>query len=213
MQATTWIDRITDESTLWLNAVRSEDQRDFVQAASLYLRDASVSLGHGSLVRGAQSCACAADCLNEAGLSTYAKLLYRESAKIYLERADEIGRTSVREMLWSLRQSNQYFWMAEDREMTKETYTRMLAVSRRIDPFSVDAPSLMPQGTGPIRRRNEADKAALRGTEITAEVERFLRSRETGQYEVGGSVPSRASTAPKAGRAQTNEKSIINQLG
>ena len=41
MQVKTWLQRLTDESNLWFSAVKTEDEGDFVTAASNYLEDAS----------------------------------------------------------------------------------------------------------------------------------------------------------------------------
>jgi len=218
--ATTWIDRITDESTLWLNAVRSEEQREFVQAASLYLKDASTSLERGVLVWAALSCSCAADCLAEVGLPSYARLLHRESGRIYLARAESVARTSIREMLWALRQSHRSFLSAGDAEAGAEVARRIGTVSRRIDPFSAAAPVSFPEAEAvpPLLGR---DDDSLRGSKLVAEVEAFLGGREAERQRMkaGGRPGDRGSAAPRAKapttgrRSLADEKSIINQLG
>lgn len=160
--ATTWIDRITDESTLWLNAVRSEEQREFVQAASLYLKDASASLERGVFAWAALSCSCAADCLAEVGLPSYARLLYRESGRIYLARADSVARTSIREMLWALRESHRSFLSADDSEAGAEVARRIGTVSRRVDPFSAGAPVSFPEVEDLPRLQGREDDESLK---------------------------------------------------
>jgi hypothetical protein len=213
MQATTWIDRITDESTLWLNAVRSEDQREFAQAATLYLNDAMASLAQGVPAWAALSCSCAANCLGEIGLPSYSKRLYLESARIYLERANTVATSSVREMVWALRQAQRQFIMADELEMAKEASRRITTISRRIDPFRADAPVPVPDRSDRRRGGAEADDESLRGSPVVAEVEKFLRARETGRYDAGKHTPAKGGAAPAPRRAHTNEKSVVNQLG
>jgi hypothetical protein len=213
MQATTWIDRITDESTLWLNAVRSEDQHEFAEAARLYLKDASSSLSQGMPVWAALSCSCSADCLGEVGLPSYSRRLHLESARIYLERANSVATSSVREMLWALRQAYQQFLLADEGEKAKEAFRRMMIVSRRIDPFGADTPISLPERAGRPGRENEADDRAMRSSTLVADVESFLKARETGQYNVERRAPSREVAASNGRRPLSNEKSIINQLG
>jgi hypothetical protein len=212
MQVTTWIDRITDESTLWLNALRSEEQGDYVRAATLYLRDASASLGQRLLVWGALSAACAADCLNQAGLPRTSKALHRESARIYWEKADQAALSSVREMIWSLRQSCEQFLLAGEGEMANEAYLRMSAVARRVDPFSVDAPMTLP-GDEAAPEDGATDDPRYQGSEIVAEVERFLQSRKTGRYDQALPAGARGTAVTRKAKASSNEKSIVNQLG
>jgi len=130
MQAITWIDRIADESNLWLNAMKQEDQDDFVQAAGFYLRDASDCLARRSPVKAALSCSCAADCLSRLKLYENARLLHREAAMIYLEGAEATTK-SVRELLWCFREAWVHFQTAGDMQMAEGVFRRFSTLSSR----------------------------------------------------------------------------------
>ena len=57
------MDRITNESNLWLNAIKMEDEGSYLKAFVFYLKDSSECIKQNSFVRAALSCSCAADCL------------------------------------------------------------------------------------------------------------------------------------------------------
>mgnify|MGYP006207602731 CR=1 FL=1 len=67
MQVKTWLQRLTDESNLWFNAVRAEDDGNLEDAISYYIKDALECARQRSLVRSALSCSCAANCLAKMG--------------------------------------------------------------------------------------------------------------------------------------------------
>jgi hypothetical protein len=209
MQAITWIDRIADESNLWLNAVKHEDQDDLAQAVALYLRDASDCLARKSPAKAALGCSCAADCLLRLRLYGDARALFREAGLAYLEAAE--STKSVRELLWCFKESWIHFQAAGDKEMAEGVLRRFSTLSRRVDPF--------PAESGLISNRRSVSELEIDdhgprsgNPELDLEVEHFLSARRLGKYEQF--EPSRhITTRPKGARTQSNEKSIINQLG
>ena len=56
MQVKTWLQRLTDESNLWFNALKAEDEGSFEIAFSYYIKDALERIKQRSLVRAALSC-------------------------------------------------------------------------------------------------------------------------------------------------------------
>src|SRR5688572_28743148 len=102
MQVKTWLQRLTDESNLWFNAVKAEDEGDLSGAASYYVKDAAECTRQRSLVRAALSCSCAANCLAKMGAGPHARMLYSEPAGIYVENSEIAMSESIRESLWSL---------------------------------------------------------------------------------------------------------------
>jgi hypothetical protein len=217
MQSSTWVDRITDESNPWLNAIKSEDERDFASAVTLYLRDASENLERNMPAKAALSSSCAADCLERLSLFGYARLLYRETAAIYAENADRVAGTSVREMLWSLQESSQFYLMSGEKAKSVEAYKKYLTISKRVNLFTEDrAARTLETGGGVAQTPSDKEDLvpAPAGSRVVVDVEEFLNLRKTGHRKtqkpgvprtVGPSKPRRGSTY--------DEKSIINQLG
>jgi hypothetical protein len=211
------VDRITDESNPWLNAIKSEDERDFASAVTLYLRDASDNLERNMPAKAALSSSCAAECLERLSLFSHARLLYRETAAIYAENADRVVGTSVREMLWSLQESSQFYLMAGDKAKSEETYKRYLTISRRVNLFTEDRISRALETVGsttrtPSDRRDPVPSPA--GSRVVVDVEEFLSLRKTGHRKVQTPAAPRRADPSKLRRGNTyDEKSIINQLG
>ncbi len=210
MQATTWIDRISDESNLWMGANKCEDQRDFAQAVKLYLRDASDCLARGAAQRAALSCSCAADCLSRLGLPDQGRALYREAALAYLE-GSESRTDSVREMFWCLKEAWVQFQLAEDSDSAAAVLSRLSTLSRRTDPFP-SRPVFLTR-PGRVQELEKVDPSAPSArAEVEPAIKRFLEARRSGRYELH--EPARPVAPRKKGaRTSANEKSIINQLG
>ncbi len=135
MKIKNWTDRITDESDLWLNAVKMEDGNDFLEASVFYLNDAVDSLKHNMLVRTALSCLCAAECLIRMGHHSDARKLYLETAIIYEENADRVLGESVREALWSLQAAYENFLLASDHSGAQHIFEKYVFLARKLNPF------------------------------------------------------------------------------
>lgn len=136
MKIKTWVDNLTDESSLWLNAVREEEAGNFIEASTYYLRNASECIKAGMTVRAALSSYCAAACLERSGDYSYAAKLYRESGSIYERHANSIVGHSIRESLWCLRQAYTCFLSGEDHMRAREVHENLLSLEQRIAPFS-----------------------------------------------------------------------------
>lgn len=130
------MDRITNESNLWLNAIKMEDEGNYLEAFSLYLRDAEGHVKQNSLVRAALSCSCAADCLIKAGALPAARQLYLQAGAIYEKNGHHVIGNSVREALWSYQEAYEYYVMAYERERAKKVYDICLSLARKTNPFS-----------------------------------------------------------------------------
>lgn len=135
MKIKNWTDRITDESDLWLNAVKMEDGNDLLEASVYYLNDAANSLKHNMLVRTALSCLCAAECLVRMGHHADARRLYLETAIIYEENADRILGESIREALWSLQEAYENFLLASDQSGAQHIFEKYVFLARKLNPF------------------------------------------------------------------------------
>ena len=135
MKVKTWTDRITDESDLWLNAVKMEDGQNFVEASVFYINDAVESLEHKLLIRAALSCLCAAECLVRMGHQADARRLYLETAMIYEEHADRIISESIRESLWSLQEAYETFLLAFDYYRAQQIFDKYVFLARKLNPF------------------------------------------------------------------------------
>ena len=136
MQARTWLQKLTDESSLWFNAVKAEDNGDFIEAASYYLNDAAQSSKERSSVRQALSVSCAANCLARVGATVESRQLFGEAARLYMKNADTVIAESIREALWSLEQAFENLILAGDMNRARELRTQYLAIAARKTPFS-----------------------------------------------------------------------------
>ncbi|HXW02231.1 MAG TPA: hypothetical protein VD828_02515 [Candidatus Nitrosotenuis sp.] len=135
MKIKNWTDKITDESDLWLNAIKMEDGDDFLEASVLYLNDAVESLKRNLLIRAALSCLGAAECLIRMGHHADARKLYLETAVIYEENADRILGDSVRESLWSLQEAYENFLLASDYSRAQQIFDKYIFLARKLNPF------------------------------------------------------------------------------
>lgn len=127
--------RITSESNVWLNAIRMEEEGSFFDAFFLYLKDAAESLKRNFLLRAALSCSCAANCLSHTGNLAAARQLYLRTAMLYETNGDSIIGESVREALWSYKESYEYYSLGCDSEKSQIVYNKYVSLARRINPF------------------------------------------------------------------------------
>ena len=136
MGVTTWLDRITDESNLWLSAAKAEEAKDYATAAVQYLGDAGVCLERGSKVRAALSCFCAAECLSAMDGRADAKRLYHQAGKLYFAIADHGVSGSIREALWALQRTYACYVQAEQVKESEAINEAFKHLARRANPFS-----------------------------------------------------------------------------
>jgi hypothetical protein len=215
MEAVTWIERITDETNPWLTASKKEDERDFSQAVTLYLKDAGECLKQGALVKAALSCSCAADCLAKVNQFRDAQRLYSETAHLYLENANFVIGKSVRESLWSLREAHEYFLLAEDKLATRQVYDRFIHLASRVDPNigNGEMTQVPPSRTPILGGKNVKDAfPPANSTRMAESLEQFLRLRRSRDGLQIAPAPSTAVAAARR-RSSINEESIISQLG
>ncbi len=130
------MDRITNESNLWLNAVKMEDEGNYLEAFSFYLRDAEGHMKQNSFVRAALSCSCAADCLVKTGALPAARQLYHQAATIYEKNGHYVIGNSVREALWSYQEAYEYYILAYERDRAQKVFDICVSLARKTNPFS-----------------------------------------------------------------------------
>lgn len=129
------MDRITNESNLWLNAIKMEDEGNYLKAFIFYLKDSSECIKQNSFVRAALSCSCAADCLAMNGNLAGARQLYLQTAQLYENNAIHVIGNSVREALWSYQEAYEYFHLACENNKAENIYEKYVSLSRKINPF------------------------------------------------------------------------------
>lgn len=129
------MDRITNESNLWLNAIKCEDEGDHLEAFLFYLKDSSECVKQNSLVRAALSCSCAANCLATTGNLAAARQLYKQTATMYENNANSVIGNSVREALWSYGEAYEYYHLACENNKAEHIYEKHVSLSRKINPF------------------------------------------------------------------------------
>lgn len=135
MAVKTWLQRLTDESNLWFNAVKCEDDGDYSEAAAGYMDDAERCMSQ-NLVRSALSCTCAANCLTKLGASAQARRLYELAGRIYMGNSELALSESIREALWSLREAMESFVVGGDLASAAQARNRYIALAARINPFA-----------------------------------------------------------------------------
>ena len=179
MQVKTWLQRLTDESNLWFNAVKSEDEGNLEAAASYYMKDALECIKQRSLVRAALSCSCAANCLAKMSAWSPARMLYSEAAGIYVENSEVAMSESIREALWSLQEAFENYVLAGD-SAADTVRERYVTLAVRTSPFS--RPEQAAKGLE--SREAESIKPDLkRETSIpdslAGEIENFVNTRKS----------------------------------
>ena len=174
MPATTWLNRLIDESNTWFLAVKSEDASRFIDAVIYYLKDATECLRKHLELQAALSCASAASCLEKTGDSINSSRLYREAAAIYLDNSKLIGK-STKERLWSLERAYYFSLMAHDTKKAGEVHNELLSVqfenaiskSNSNSASTIQAPTDDPPEPG----KNVQSK------EVMASIDDFLNAR------------------------------------
>lgn len=212
MQVKTWLQRLTDESNLWFNAVKAEDEGDLAGAVSYYVKDAAECTRQRSLVRAALSCSCAANCLAKMGAGPHAKVLYSEAASIYAENSEVAMSESIRESLWSLQEAFENFALAGDNEEADAVRGRYVKLATRTNPFS---------GADQAARALDSRKGAIKpmtaktciSEELAGEIDGFLRARKKSSAGKAGESfdPSYVmKSIDHSGGSRLNEKSIAS---
>ncbi|HVB12377.1 MAG TPA: hypothetical protein VNE86_04535 [Nitrososphaerales archaeon] len=196
MQNITWIDRIADDSNLWFRATRSEDEEDYLSAIRFYLQDASDCLGQHMLLRAALSSSCAADCLARMGDLSLAHSLYSETASIYQENSEITMSHSIRESLWSLRETYEYLLLAGENQKAQEIYKRFSLLAKRVDPFYQDEKIQLPLANGILGNlKIGRDITHLKSsTEVVQATEKFLQIRKSQSYLTTRSAVTKVKT-------------------
>jgi hypothetical protein len=231
MQATSWVDRITDESNPWLNAMKSEERGDFAGAAMLYLEDAMESLRGERLSKAALSGSCAAMCLDALGFSAQASSVYEEVAELYYENAKRVEKVSVRELMWSLWQAGQFFLAAGEEDKAESVYREYATIAGRVALFEDNTSIRIFEAAGSRRQLLSRDQPAPGDwSALLTAVQRFVNLRRSAIRSAG--VPPKNSFSGKRAsvkkkqqnqsrkereermRGQASvEKSFVSQLG
>ena len=207
MGVTTWVDRITDESNLWLSAGKAEETGDYSASAALYLVDAAACLERGAGARGALSCYCAAECLSKLEASAEADWMYSEAGRLYAALADHGVSGSIREALWALQRAHACYVLAGDGPEAKMILDVYNFLVRRANPFALESKWLeMPKA---IPRRPESG-TKRRGLDpnVRRAIEDFYAVREPRVF-----TERVEPLARKPGRDIDDQESVVSQLG
>jgi hypothetical protein len=212
MQVKTWLQRLTDESNLWFNAVRSEDEGNLEIAISYYMKDALECIKQRSLVRAALSCSCAANCLARMGASSPARTLYSEAAGIYVENSEVAMSESIREALWSLQEAFENYTLAGD-SAADTVHKRYITLASRTSPFSrsdqaaKELESRKAEAVKPDPKKKEASIP----DELASEIENFVKTRKSGAAKADSFDPSYVMRSINVkGGSRLDEKSIAS---
>lgn len=210
MGVTTWLDRITDESNLWLSALKSEEGNDLSGGAVLYLEDACNCLNAGSPVRASLSCFCAAECLWGAGFAEEAKRLYSEAGVMYTETAEKEVSSSIREALWALQRAYECFVLAEDIKETESTFEAFRLLARRANPFTESGTFKVTTTGGHARQLGS--RAPGEGEDaVKVAIEKFLALRRKSKPQAKSGQRLKRARTP--GDDEDGQAGIVSQLG
>lgn len=135
MKIKTWIEKITDDSNLWLSAVKHEEERNYVDAITLYLKNATNELNQNSLVTVALDCVCAGNCAKEMNYFQLSKKLYHQAGKLYEFHHKKMLSDSPNESLWSLLQAYDVYLITEDFVNSQRVSSEYRSLMHRINPF------------------------------------------------------------------------------
>jgi hypothetical protein len=211
MQVKTWLQRLTDESNLWFNAVKADDEGNFESAVSYYVKDALECIRHRSLVRAALSCSCAANCLARMGARSPARTLYSEAGGIYVENSEVAMSESIREALWSLQEAFENYALAGD-SAADTVRDRYVMLAARTSPFSRAGPAakeLESRKAEPIKP--DPKKEASITDRLAGEIENFVKVRKSGTTKAGSFDPSYVMRSINMnGGSRLDEKSIAS---
>ncbi len=169
------MDRITNESNLWLNAIKMEDGGDYLKAFLFYLKDSGECVKQNSLVRAALSCSCAANCLILVGNLAGARQLYLQTASLYEKNAENVIGNSVREALWSYEEAYEYFNLACENNKAQHTYEKYVSLSRKINPFFGEKEAMESLR---IRKTDAISDSGTHGTnmQVSADVDNAIKN-------------------------------------
>jgi hypothetical protein len=211
MQVKTWLHRLTDESNLWFNAVKAEDEGSFEIATLYYIKDALECIKQRSLVRAALSCSCAANCLARMGAWSPARTLYAEAAGIYFENSEVAMSESIREALWSLQEAFENFALAGD-SAAGTVRERYIMLAARTSPFSgaehaaKELESRRAEAIKPDPKKKEASIP----DGLAGEIENFVKTRKSGASKADSFDPSYVMRSINMDGGRIDEKSIAS---
>ena len=210
VQATTWKDKLTDASNLWLTATGMEEDGRFAEATVLYLRDAAGCLSKGLHVRAALSCSCAASCLEKTGNYNAARNLYFETARMYEEQAEAVFGKSIREALWLMQEAHDYFIVGGDAQRATQIYDKCASLARKSSPF---ATSETLDRVLRIRRSTAVRAVSFRlalpqTSDVNGAIEGFLRLRDARVSKPEAPVSSTSAAGTR--KRPSVEKSIVS---
>ena len=212
MQVKTWLQRLTDESNLWFNAVKAEDEGDLSGAASYYVKDAAECIKQRSLVRAALSCSCAANCLAKMGAGPHARMLYSEAAGIYVENSEIAMSESIRESLWSLQEAFENFTLAGDNDRADAVRSRYVALATRTNPFSGadKAAGALDSRKGAVDAKPATAADAGISEQLACEIDGFLRARKSAAKKDSFDPGYVMNSIDHSGGSRLHEKSIAS---
>jgi tetratricopeptide (TPR) repeat protein len=169
------MDRITNESNLWLNALKMEDAGDYLQAFLFYLKDSAECIKQNSFVRAALSCSCAANCLTMTGNLAGARQLYMKAAIIYEDTVREVIGRSVREALWLYQEAYEYYHLACENQKAQFIYEKYLSLSRKVDPFFGEQEAMESLRTRKISLESNSDINST-NMQVSADIDNAIKN-------------------------------------
>ena len=175
-QLQSWSERLTDSNNLWLDATRSEDEGYFLKASTLYMEDAIICWKNGFLGRAALSSSCAASCLAKIRRSDVARIIYKESAKIYEENALLVLDRSIREALWSLQRAFEIYTIASEEDKAKAALEKYVSLAAKVFPMFGREDIRMAIRKGALLNAKPSQTSLALSEDQMTHINRFLNS-------------------------------------
>jgi tetratricopeptide (TPR) repeat protein len=205
------MDRITNESNLWLNAIKADDEGNYLEAFLFYLQDSSECLKQNSLVRAALSCSCAANCLVMTGNLSAARQLYKQTATIYENNANSVIGNSVREALWSYQEAYEYYNLACEDNQAEHVYEKHVSLSRKVNPFVGEKEAMESLRVRKIalETNSKLNQTSIHvSADIDNAIKNFMNEIGSTRDELSPNILQRV--FKKISEVKTSEKSIAN---
>lgn len=204
------MDRITNESNLWLRALKLEDEGNYLEAFEIYLQDSKLSFKKKSFVGAALSCSCAATCLVKTGNIPAARKLYHQAGQIYENNGDHVIGDSVREAMWSYQEACDYFTLACENVHVQNVCEKLIALARKVNPFFGEQ-EIMES----LRLRKleiDANNISKTNMKISADVDREINNflHEIKENLINLTLDGKNSTGKVKHRGEISEESITN---
>jgi hypothetical protein len=134
-----WVEKVTDDSNVWLQAVRLEAEGDFEGASGYFLEDAEHYKSKGLDARVALSLVCAGRCKAKLGNVKEARKFYRDAGVFYTNFAEKALESSPHEASWAFEKAAECYKYGAYATKAKELKDRSKDIEKILKPLPLNA--------------------------------------------------------------------------